>query len=65
VCERADVAAAVRGWVAALGGKRVGFQLERLIPAIEADFGVYFSRTTMSRHIRRCEPALAKAASYR
>lgn len=68
VCRNPEVAEVVRRWVAALAareGKRIGFQLDALIPAIEKDFGVYHSRTTMSRHIHRCEPALAARASYR
>lgn len=55
----------MRRWLGAVAGKGVGFQVERLIPAIEADFGAYFSRTTLGRHIRQCEPALAARASYR
>lgn len=65
VCSRPDVAAVVREWVAALAGKRVGFQVERLSPAIEADFGFYVSRETLAKHIRRCEPELAAKTSYR
>ena len=65
MCSRPDVAAVVREWVKALAGKRVGFQVERLSPAIEADFGFYVSRETLAKHIRRHEPELAAKASYR
>ncbi len=65
MCSRPDVATVVREWVIALAGKRVGFQVERLSPAIEADFGFYVSRETLAKHIRRCEPELAARASYR
>lgn len=68
MCDRADVAALIRWWLgelAKVSGKRTGFQIEKLGPAIEKDFGVYISRTTLARHIRRCEPELAARTSYR
>ena len=65
VCRNPAVAEVVRRWLDALAGKGVGFQLERLGPALEVDLGVYHSRTTLGRHIRRCEPELAARTSYR